>query len=242
VAVGALTLAIAVAAAPAIGDDLVADRPGFGESANVVARRNLQVEAGATFTLVSRDAHFFDAPRALVRYGIGGSLELRADAPDWVTGRGLGQPVSGWGDLDLGLKWHASLAANDLTLRGTLTLPAGEAGLTDERADPSGAVAWSRALSGPWSIGATVGARHYRAYDTGLVAPSVSLAHSLGPHAATFVEYGGSFATRSRPLHQVDNGYTWDPRPDTQLDVSFGIGLSPAAPAFFVGLGVSRRF
>ena len=235
----AIVLALAAAARP---EDIVADRPGFGESASVVAGRHLQVETGAIWTRISADADLFDAPRALLRYGIGRSLEVRVDAPDWLSGRGLGEFAHGWGDMTVGMKWHASLGASDLTLRGTLVLPTGEAGFTDERADPSAAVAWSRALSGPWSLGATISARHFRAYDTGLIAPSVSLARALGRHAGTFVEYGGAFTNGNRPLHQLDNGFTWDPRPDTQLDVSLGVGLSSAAPDFFVGLGVSRRF
>lgn len=237
-----MILALAARVRSAAADDIVADRPGFGESANVVAGRQLQVETGATWTQFGAEAHLFDAPKALVRYGVGRSLEVRVDAPDWLSGRGLGEPAHGWGDMTVGMKWHVSVGASDLTLRGTLVLPTGEIGFTDERADPAGAVAWSRTLSGPWSLGATVSARHYRAYDTSLASPSVSLARALGPHAGTFVEYGGTLSSGSRPVHQLDNGYTWDPRPDTQLDVSIGIGLSSAAPDLFVSLGVSRRF
>jgi hypothetical protein len=120
--------------------------------------------------------------------------------------------------------------------------PPGEVGFTDERADPEVALAWGRALSGPWSLGATVSTRRLRAYATDVLSPSVSLGRTLGPRLSTFVEYGGTFASGGRPLHQVDHGYAWLPRPDTQLDVSVGVGLSSAAPDLFVAFGVSRRF
>ena len=237
----ALALGLAVTVAQA-DDDIVADRPGFGESANVVAGRRLQVETGATWTLTDPIDKLFDAPRPLVRIGLGHSLELRLEPPDWQYARDAGVTASGWSDSTVGLKWHASLGSSDLTLRATLVLPTGSVGFTDERADPSGAAAWSRALSGLWSLGATVSARRFRAYETSTVSPSLSLGRALGAHAGAFVEYGGSFSSGTRPFHQVDTGCTWLPRPDTQLDLSFGLGLSPAAPNFFVGVGISRRF
>jgi hypothetical protein len=223
-------------------DDIVADRPGFGESANVVARRHVQVETGATWTLTDPIDKLFDAPRPLVRFGLGHSLELRVEPPDWQYARDAGVTASGWTDTTIGLKWHRSLKSSDLTLRATLVVPTGSVGFTDEDADPSGAVAWSRGLGGPWSLGATVSARHFRAYQTSSISPSLSLGRSLGEHLGAFVEYGGTFTSDTGPFHQVDTGATWIPRSDTQLDLSFGFGLSPAAPNFFVGIGVSRRF
>ena len=242
-----LAFAVALALAAIVGharadDDIVADRPGFGESANVVASRHLQVEAGATWTRTDRIDRLFDAPRPLVRFGLGHSLELRVEPPDWQHARDAGVTASGWTDTTVGLKWHASLGTSDLALRATLVLPTGSVGFTDERADPSGAIAWSRALSGPWSLGATVSARHFRAYGTSSVSPSLSLGRALGERLGAFLEYGGGFSSGTRPFHQLDTGCTWIPRPDTQLDLSVGFGLSPAAPDFFVGLGISRRF
>jgi outer membrane putative beta-barrel porin/alpha-amylase len=236
-------LALAAAAGLACADDeIVADRPGFGESANVVARRHVQVEVGATWTRSDPIDDRFDAPRPLVRLGLGHSLELRVEPPDWQYARDAGVTASGWTDTTIGLKWHRSLKSSDLTLRATLVVPTGSVGFTDEDADPSGAVAWSRGLGGPWSIGATVAARHFRAYQTSSVSPSLSLGRSLAAHVGAFVEYGGTFTSDTGPFHQVDTGATWTPRSDTQLDLSFGFGLSPAATGFFVGVGVSRRF
>jgi hypothetical protein len=239
---GILALVLAVAAAAHADDDIVADRPGFGESASVVASRHVQVEVGATWTRTDPIDKLFDAPRPLVRVGLGHSLELRFEPPDWQYARDAGVTASGWTDTTIGLKWHASLGTSDVTLRATLVVPTGSVAFTDEDADPSGAAAWSRGLGGPWSIGATVSARHFRAYETSSVSPSLSLGRALGEHVGAFLEYGGSFTSGTRPFHQFDTGGTWIPRPDTQLDLSFGFGLSPAAPDFFIGLGVSRRF
>jgi hypothetical protein len=144
------------ARAAAAGDELIADRPGVGESASVVGRWRVQLETGLTWARVDQDTRAFDLPQALVRLGLGGSLELRMLAPDWLRSAGPGGAESGWADTAVGLKWHV---------------------------------------------------------------------------AAGF-----------RPLHLIDLGYAWLPHPDTQLDLSVGLGLSDAAPDFFLGLGFSRRF
>ena len=39
----------------------------------------------------------------------------------------------------------------------------------------------------------------------------------------------------------LNGGMTWQPRPNVQLDVSGGFGLSDAAPDWFAGVGVSVR-
>jgi hypothetical protein len=87
-----------------------------------------------------------------------------------------------------------------------------------------------------------VSAHRFTSVATTVVSPSLSVEHTLGPHASTFLEYGGGVAEGRSPLHQVDHGYTWLPNPRTQLDVSIGFGLSSAAPGFFVAAGVSRLF
>ena len=41
--------------------------------------------------------------------------------------------------------------------------------------------------------------------------------------------------------HRIDWGPAWLSSPDSQVDVSVGLGLSDEAPDFFLGLGFSRR-
>ena len=238
----ALTAALLLLGALASADDIVADRPGFGESASVVGKLRVQVETGLSWTRVDHEERVFDLPQALLRVGLGRSLELRLLAPDWLRGEGPAGAVSGWSDTAIGLKWHTALGANDLSLRGTLFLDTGSASWSAGRREPEAAVAWSRALAGPWSLGATVNAHRLRALGSTLLSPSVSLGRALGPRVSGFVEYAASLAQGLRPLHRIDHGYTWLPTPVTQIDVSLGLGLSAAAPDFFLGFGVSRRF
>jgi hypothetical protein len=230
------------ARAAAAGDEMVADRPGLGESASVVGRWHVQIETGLTWTRVDRDTRAIDRPQALVRVGLGGSLELRWVAPDWLRGAGPGSTESGWTDTSVGLKWHFAAGGNDLSLRGSVYLPTGSTPWSDESVDPEGAVAWSRNLSARWSLGATVGLRRFGASVPSVLSPSLSIGRTLGSRASTFVEYGAIVGKGFRRLHLIDFGCAWLPNAGTQLDLSVGLGLSEAAPDVLLGLGLSRRF
>jgi hypothetical protein len=231
-----------VAASPARCDEppLVADRPGFGESASAVARGHLQLEAGASWLHEASDS-VLDAPELLARAGLAEGLELRVGAPDWTDVRAGGGHRSGWTDLSVGLKGHWTLAGDDLALRATAYLPTGSSELTSGTADPELALAWSHALSGPWSLAATVSQRWLREVGQSLTSPSFSVGRTLGAAAGTFVEYGAIASHGEPPIHRFDHGYTWTPRPDTQLDVSLGVVLVRGDATFFVAAGLCHR-
>ncbi len=222
--------------------DLVADRPGFGESASAVERGHVQIETGAAWTRLQPGSETIDLPQALARVGILKDVEVRAVAPDWVRLRRGGSVTSGWTDMALGLKGHVAAGGSDFSLRGTVYLPTGGPDETEDRVDPEVAAAWSRSLSPEWSLGATVSLHRFRFLHETFTSPSVSLGRSLGKHLATFLEYGANLASGQRPAQKMDNGYTWIVHGRTQLDVSIGVALSAIAPDFFVGMGVCRRF
>lgn len=202
----------------------------------------VQVETGVSWTRLNADTTAADAPEPLLRIGLVKPVELRLLAPDWSHVRAAGQLTSGWADMAVGLKGHVVARGNDLSLRGTLYVPSGSAGFSSERLDPELAIAWNRALSERWSLGATVGQRWLHLVHETLSSPSLSLGRSLGRHGGTFVEYGASLGRGTRPVHKLDHGYTWTPGARTQLDASLGIALSPTAPTFFVGAGFCHRF
>jgi hypothetical protein len=235
-------LALTAAQAAVAGEDMIADRPGLGESASAVGRLRVQVETGLAWARLDTDTRGLDLPQGLVRVGLGGSLELRWAAPDWLRSTRPGSTESGWTDTSLGLKWHLAAGGNDLSLRGTVYLPTGSTAWSDENVDPEGSIAWSRDLSAGWSAGATVAARRFGTSVPSVLSPSLSIGRTLGSRTAAFVEYGAILGKSFRPVHLLDFGCTWLPNANTQLDVSAGFGLSAAATHLFVGLGLSRRF
>jgi hypothetical protein len=231
-----------VAASPARCDEppLVADRPGFGESASAVARGQLQLEAGASWLHEAEDS-VLDAPELLARAGLAKGLELRVAVPDWTDVRARGGHRSGFTDLSVGLKAHWALDGHDFALRASAYLPTGSSELTSHTVDPEVALAWSHTLCGPWSLAATVSQRWQREVEQSFTSPSVSVGRNLGATAGTFVEYGAIASSGEPPIHRFDHGYTWTPRPDTQLDVSLGVALVRGDATFFVAAGLCHR-
>jgi len=237
----AVLLLTAARAAPGDEPALVADRPGFGESANTVPQGRVQAEAGATWTRIDSQTSTTDLPTLLIRVGLLGPLELRVLVPDYVRTRSEGRTTTGWADMAVGFKVHlGSFGGSDVTLRATADVPTGSSDLTAHRVDPEAALAWSRSLSERWSLGATVATRRFRLDHRTLTSPSVSVGRSLSEHVATFVEYGALLGEALRTVHRLDHGYTWLVNARTQLDAS--LGLSSAPPDFFVGVGWCRRF
>ena len=56
-----------------------------------------------------------------------------------------------------------------------------------------------------------------------------------------FVEYAGDFAEDGGPPHLLHFGTAYRPRPQQQVDVHFGVGLSSHAVDHFIGIGYSFR-
>ena len=241
-ALAVVLLMTAARVAPGDESALVADRPGFGESASAVLPRHVQAETGVAWTRVDSGTSVTDAPEALVRIGLCKPLELRLLVPDWLRMRAGGHTTTGWADMAIGLKGHLAAGGSDLALRGTLYLPTGAAAFSAGRVEPEIALAWSRALSERWSLGATIDVRRLRLAHETSSSPSLSLGRSLGRRLGTFLEYGANLARGARALHKLDHGYTWVLDARTQLDASLGVALSPAAPDFFLGAGFCHRF
>ena len=154
----AVLLPTAARAAPGDEPALVADRPGFGESAITVPQGRVQAEAGAAWTRIDRHTSTTDLPSLLMRVGLPGPVELRVLAPDYVRTRSEGRTTTGWADMAVGLKVHlGSFGGSDVTLRATADVPTGGSDLTAHTVDPEAAVAAV--------VNAAVGPRHFRQTD-----------------------------------------------------------------------------
>jgi hypothetical protein len=237
----------ALAAAETTGEpELLTDRPDFTETAVVVPLRSLQVEIGLTYANSGDGARVFNAPELLLRYGVARRTEIRLGLPDYVTVRGGGPRISQFGDTYLGIKQQLAPpgAALSLALIPAVTLPTGGRQLTSDRVDPEIALAWSRDLSQTWSVGGILG--YARPTEEGrgrdLFFPTVAFGRAIAPRWGTFFEWAAEFPEGEGDVHLLHHGYTYALAADRQLDLHFGVGLTRAAPDFFIGAGyVFRR-
>jgi hypothetical protein len=241
--------------------ELVTDRPDQTESAETVPSGFVQVETGWVFARGDADgvrvqAH--QAPGTLVRIGALDWMEIRAGWGGYEREEvGLGPAkteVDGASDAELGAKFVLHRESGwrpQAALLAGVSLPVGDDAFSSERADPSFRFSLAHTLSDRFALGYNVG----MAWETSLessgdrdtlsnylytLALGIGLTERLGTFAEVFGEVGAS--ADGSPAHSFDGGFTYLVRPNVQLDLSGGVGLSAAADDWFVGAGVSFRF
>lgn len=264
----AATLIAALAAGPLTAQDtppgeLVTDRPDRTESAAVVAPGYVQVETGV---LLTRDegggaeVEGVEGPGTLVRIGLGGRTELRLGWGGWVREevdgagpRGGTITVDGAADAEVGAKVRLRNEAGRLPEAALLvgvSVPVGDEELTSDRYDPSILLSLAHTLSERLALGYNAGVAWSSAPgETGATETSSHLVYSaalglgLGERLGAFAELFGEepIDAPGSSAVSLDGGFTYLLRPNLQLDLFAGAGLTDDAPDWFAGAGVSFR-
>lgn len=231
------------------------DRPGQLFSAQVVGPGVWQLESGIGYTGDEEGSAELTVLGLVtsLRLGLTQSLELRLGAPLWtrveVEAPGVDFDDEGYGDLELGVKWSHTLAADpDVTfaLIPAVTLPTGEDGFSaDEPVWSLNGVA-SAALNDAWSGTALLGARggedaSGESFSAVTVAGLAGRALPAGGWSG-YVEAAWTFPDEGDDLGLFGAGVTYLVSEDLQLDAAFDAGLTDAAPDLQVGVGLSVRF
>ena len=244
---------------------LVTERPGFGDSTEIVPRGHVQFESGYTFTLdkenrVKKRSH--NTQELLSRFGIIENLELQMfwsgytwqnDRVREETDRGREFTSEDWtqGSSDLFMALKTKVLKQDgliptLSILSGISVPSGSAPFSSGDVDPETRLIWGYALDETFSVGGNVNLAvptdgNDRFFQT---AASISLGAALTDRLGGFIEYFGIYpnSRNSDCAHSVDGGFTYLLTDNVQLDVSTGVGLNEEAPDFFVGAGIAMRF
>jgi hypothetical protein len=237
------------------------DRPDQTESASVVPRGLVQIEAGYVFTRLKPDegvvSEISQIPATLIRYGLSETFELRFDWAGYVneerqTGS-LDEDESGSGNTAVGAKIKLREergAAPQLAILINFILPTGEKAFRSERIDPSLRVLGAHTLSERLSLGWNAGVTLFTLEDPGLeldtfAAASYTAALGIGVSErwGSFVELFGLIPFSGSPgnEHAFDAGFTYLAQDNLQLDVYAGVGLNDRAIDRFGGVGFSVR-
>lgn len=218
-------------------EPLATDRPDFTETVFAIPRGRVQIEAGYTreaFGSVNAD----HAPELLIRTGFLPYSELRLgydrawipgpDDPDELSAGvkvALDPGVPSWGFAVIGAGTWTNSHAGDLESE------------SDFAAELVGV--WSREISSRWAIGGIAAFVWDDVDDIGTNSAigTVSLGTSLGDRAGTFFEWAGEFPSEGEAAHLAHHGYTYRLDRNFQLDVHGALGLTDAAPDWFVGFG-----
>jgi len=227
-------------------EPLVGDRPDFTESAQTIAPRRVQVEAGTTY-VEGDESETLSLGELLVRVGLHELVELRVGLNSYVDVNVAGGPdSSGLVDSTLGVKIALGelLGWTTATLIGT-TLPTGDSLFGDSSWRPSAVFVAERDLSCSTSLGTNFGYVYNRAdgerFDewAGSAALGFTLTESIGSFVEVFgfvpMDGGGP------ETYFFDAGLTKSLSPNLQLDLRAGVGLNSAADDWFTGAGLIWR-
>jgi hypothetical protein len=260
-----LSVAVLFVASPGAAEDeqpeLVTDRPDQTESTAVVPRGYFQLEGGWVHTVDDEDEvteRSDDIGNLLLRIGIFEKVELRLG---WngVTSRdrraaSIEDRQEGLRDADIGAKIRLAEqrgARPNVAFLGALVLPIGDDELSSSRFDPSFRFAFAHDLSDRIVVAYNLGmVWESEADDDGereLLSSGIYTLVSgfaITDTVATFVELYGSIpaSAAGKPSNSFDTGLVWRVRPNLQLDIAAGVGLSSAAADWFVSAGLSVRF
>jgi hypothetical protein len=182
-----------------------------------------------------------------MRFGVASHTELRLCAPDYyhdvATASGI---ASGFSDFTIGMKqqFGPTPGGFDVSVIVFLSIPKGAAAVSSHGYDPGLQLPWSRKLSANWTAAGQFAVYWPTQVDSRNVTGESTflLDRQLTKPADAFIEYAGDFPQRGGPRHLLHFGAAYKITPHHQLDVHYGIGLSPAAVNHFVGIGYSFRF
>jgi hypothetical protein len=221
---------------------IATDRPAVTESSVVVPQGALQSENGM-LVADSAGQYVLDLPESYVRYGLLEKTELRLGLPDYYHNLPVGNTTtSGFGDTSIGVKQQLGpVAGFDLSVIAYLSFPTGANRVSSHGYDPALQLPWSRTLSANWTLAGQLAAywptQEGRRNDTSEV--TLLLDRQLSAPWDAFIEYAGDFAQRggSSQLMHVGSAYKLTAR--QQIDVHAAVGLTEAAPRWFIGVGYS---
>ncbi|WP_426207855.1 transporter [Massilia sp. TWP1-3-3] len=149
------------------GDSITTDRPNFVESSNVVGAGRVQLETSIGIDRSKVDGvreHTIATP-TLLRFGVSDTVELRVETDGAMRSRTTDgssprQSKRGYGDVSLGLKWHAVDAAGALPSLGLLfhaDLDTGSAPFRGQGTRPSARIVAEWELGAGMSLGVMPG-------------------------------------------------------------------------------------
>ncbi len=218
------------------------DRPAVTESSVVVPQGGLQSENGLLLT--DHGGHeTLDLPESYLRYGLLSKTELRLGLPDYYHNLPAADgTTSGFGDSSIGVKQQLGpVGGVDVSMIAYLSLPTGASLISSHGYDPGLQLPWSRSLTTNWTVAGQLasywptqaGRRDYTGEATLL------LDRQLSAPWDAFIEYAGDFPQRGGSSQLLHVGTAYKLTAHQQLDLHAAVGLSAAAPSWFIGLGYS---
>lgn len=221
--------------------EMVTDRPDQTESANIVTKGFLQIEAGG---LAERDAlnDNLNSAAVLFRYGFNDKIELRLGFDQqWLYPQANSDVLRGLAPLTAGFKLALSEESCWLpktALLTTFSIPFLDHVLQSEYAGIDIRLTGEHTINDKSGIGWNLGTAWNGddAFSTAWY--SVVYGYDLLPFLGIFTEIYGEIGPAPDTFN-FDAGFTVPVKDKLQFDVYGGVGLNDSANDFILGIGVS---
>jgi hypothetical protein len=241
----AFATAVVAAMPGAVRAQIATDRPGAAFNPVLVEQGVFQVEAGVPALARSDGARIATTFPLQLRFGVIDRLELRLGGPTWVNVPDAEGDLTGFGDVEAGLKvaLTGAGAALPVALMPSVVLPVGNEDVSQGRA--------SYALHAMG--GAGLGAVSLTGVAGAVLAPSGDSDRSLTGTAVLVAgvpltsRWSVAGETAWYPGEDATAGYlgaftTLLLTDDVQLDAWFDRGITDTATDWLYGIGISFRF
>jgi hypothetical protein len=236
---------------------VAADRPGLGDSSQIVPQGHVGLEFGYLFTYTDHNgvtSQIHNFPQALIRVGVcDDRVELRLGSAGYIYSRvddGATTATSqGFTDVVPGVKvrlWDQEPGLPRVALLASTTVGLGSREVSNRDVEPMLEAPWSYKFSEQLELDGSF-AVTYASSDGDRFfqgAAAVSLFYQFTEKFGGFVEYFvvGPNTKGSDAAHYIDTGVTCLVTTRIQLDASVGFGLNQEADDFFAGAGISFLF
>jgi len=223
-------------------DPIDPGRPDQTNGTSIVQKGFVQLEGGLRYQN-GRSSRTYNYPTLTVRYGLLDRVELRLG-----TGFEASIPISsrqgqrGVGAPEVGTRvylWDEKGVLPQAAFTATATLPIGQKELRPTNPEARLRLGFSNSLTDDLTLTYTYG--YGWVQNAAEQKYAMKLAARLNKQFSIYGEAFGTTETGRLPDNEVDMGLLWLVRPNLQLDVAGGVGISRAAPAFFLTTGASIR-
>jgi hypothetical protein len=226
------------------------DRPDQTESAVIVPKKWIQVEAGFSKQQNSPGSTEFQHPTLLSKYGITKRIELRLittlTTNTYYNAAQLKQKESGLEPVELGVKialWEEKKLLPKTSLLFHVAIPKlATKKFHGDKLAPNFRFTMQHSITNNIAIGYNLGAEWDGFSNEATWIYTFAPGINLGEKWYGYIEAFGFISKQNKPEHSIDAGIAYYINSNFKLDLSSGFGISEEAPDWYIAIGASFRF
>jgi Putative MetA-pathway of phenol degradation len=231
-------------------DPIDTDRPDQTESVNTVPKNWFQFEFGFSRQENERNNYEYLTPTLLSKYGLSNRIELRLITSVFTTSTLL-IPAgrvrkTGLDPVEVGAKislWEEKKGIPKTTFLFHVAIPGFASNTNDiNLVAPNLRLTMQNSIAKNFSIGYNIGAEWNGEDHNPAYIYTLSPGFNFAKNWYGYIEIFGAVKKNEFPQHSIDGGFAYNVSNNTKVDISSGIGISNAAPRWYIAVGFSVRF